>query len=103
MTAEPFPLPGTPVKTPADFFVLRLYVTGMTARSMTAIAVARALFDKELAGRYVFEIVDLLVHPELAEEKQIQATPTLVRELPLPVKWLVGDLTRPERVGLVLK
>lgn len=88
---------------PQEKYVLRLYVSGMTARSMTAIAALKALCEKLLPGRYELEVVNLFEHPELAEAKEILATPTLVKELPLPVRRLVGDLTKPDRVILVLQ
>lgn len=88
---------------PQEKYVLRLYVSGMTARSMNAITALKALCEKLLPGRYELEVINLLEHPELAEAKQILATPTLVKELPLPVRRLVGDLTKPDRVILVLQ
>lgn len=84
-------------------YVLRLYVAGMTARSMNAVAALKTLCEQLLAGRYELEIINLLEHPELAEAKEILATPTLVKELPLPVRRLVGDLTKPDQVILVLQ
>lgn len=86
-----------------DRYVLRLYVTGMTARSMNAVSALKTICEQMLPGRYELEVVNLLEHPELAEAKQILATPTLVKELPLPVRRLVGDLTKPDRVVLVLQ
>lgn len=77
---------------------LRLYVSGTTPRSLQAIEAVRALCDVHLAGRYDIEVIDLYQEPELARDRQIVATPTLVRELPLPVRKLVGDLTRKDRV-----
>lgn len=46
-----------------------------------------------MAGNYQITIVDVLEHPELAEEEKILATPTVIRELPLPRRRLVGDLS----------
>jgi len=84
-------------------YVLRLYVAGMTARSMNAVAALKTLCEQLLPGRYELEIINLLEHPELAEAKEILATPTLVKELPLPVRRLVGDLMKPDQVILVLQ
>jgi circadian clock protein KaiB len=86
-----------------EHYVLRLYVAGMTNRSMNAVASLKALCEQLLSGRYELEVINLLDHPELAEAKQILASPTLVKELPLPVRRLVGDLTTPDRVLLVLQ
>ncbi len=86
-----------------DKYVLRLYVAGMTARSMNAIDSLKSLCEQLVPGRYELEVINLLEHPELAEAEQILASPTLVKELPLPVQWLVGDVTNPDRLMLVLK
>jgi circadian clock protein KaiB len=72
---------------------LRLYVTDNTVLSERAITNVRALLSGELAGQYELEIVDVLEHPEAAEEGRIVVTPTLVRRRPEPVRHLVGDLS----------
>jgi circadian clock protein KaiB len=86
-------------------YVLRLYVTGLTLRSSQAIANLRALCQKYLAGRHDLEVIDLYQQPELAAGQQIIASPTLVKELPLPVRHLIGDLSDEQRVlvGLDLR
>lgn len=84
-------------------YVLRLYVTGMTDRSARSIGVIKAICEQLLPGRYELEVVDLLDRPELAEEKQIVAVPTLIKELPLPIRRLVGDLTNRDRVIMVMQ
>lgn|SRR5690606_4618962 len=79
-------------------FVLRLYVTGTTARSMRAIANLRRLCEQHLAGRYDLQVVDVYQQPELAAREQLVAAPTLVKESPLPLRRLVGDLSDQQRV-----
>ena len=79
-------------------FVLRLYVTGNTVRSGQAIANIRALCDDYLAGRYELEVVDIYQQPKAAAKEQIIAAPTLVKELPTPVKRLIGDLSDRDKV-----
>jgi circadian clock protein KaiB len=83
--------------------ILRLYVTAMTPLSMTAISTTKSLCEKYLAGRYDLEVINLFDRPEMAREKDIFVTPTLVRELPLPLRRLVGDLSKRERVIMVLQ
>lgn len=83
-------------------YVLRLYVSGLTTRSLQSIEALKALCERLLPGRYDLEVINLMDHPDLAEARQILAAPTLVKELPLPVRRLVGDLTRTDRVLLVL-
>jgi circadian clock protein KaiB len=79
-------------------YVLRLYVSGTTPRSLRAIEAVRALCDEYLAGRYEIEIIDVYQKPGLARGRQIIAAPTLVKELPPPIRKLIGDLTDVERV-----
>lgn len=74
-------------------FLLRLYVAGATERSRQAIVRARALCEAQLAGNYDLEVIDVYQQPGLAREGQIIATPTLVREFPLPLRRLIGNLT----------
>jgi circadian clock protein KaiB len=86
-------------------YLLRLYVTGSTARSTRSILNIRALCEDQLQGRYDLEVVDIYQQPGLAREQQIIAAPTLIKSLPLPLRKLVGDLSDRERVlvGLDLK
>ena len=81
---------------------LTLYVTGHTQRSDRAIANLRRICEEELKGRYELEIIDVLEQPQLAEEQKILATPTLIKDLPPPLKRLIGDLSDKERVLLGL-
>jgi circadian clock protein KaiB len=83
-------------------FVLRLYVTGLTPRSTQAIDTIKDICEAELKGRYDLEVVDLAKQPELAREADIVAAPTLIKQLPLPLRRLIGDLSNKERVLLGL-
>ncbi len=89
----------------AQNYVLRLYVTGMTSRSTTAIKNIKAICEEHLKGRYKLEVVDVYQHPGLAKGEQIIAAPTLIRHLPLPLRRFIGDMSRTERIllGLDLK
>jgi circadian clock protein KaiB len=87
---------------PAEPYLLRLYVTGMTPRSAEAIARIKAICEEHLAGRYDLEVIDIYQHPTLAKGEQIVATPTLIKKLPLPLRRIVGDLSNKERVLLGL-
>lgn len=88
-----------------EFFDLRLYIAGQTARSIAALANLQRICDEHLAGRYRIEVIDLVERPQLARGDQIFALPTLVRKLPEPIRKLVGDLSDTERalVGLDLR
>jgi circadian clock protein KaiB len=79
-------------------FVLRLFVTGITPRSLEAIEEVRKLCEQYLKGRYELETIDIYKHPQSAQNDQIFAAPTLVRLLPQPVRKIVGDMTKIEKV-----
>jgi len=75
-------------------YVLRLYVAGATRRSHEAILRARRLCETELKGNCQLEVIDVFQQPILARDGQILATPTLVKEFPLPVRRLIGNLSK---------
>lgn len=86
-------------------YLLRLYIAGHTAKSALALANLRRICEEHLAGRYQLEVIDLLENPALARGDQILALPSLVRQLPPPVKKIIGDFSNAERVlvGLDLR
>jgi circadian clock protein KaiB len=79
-------------------FVLQLYVTGATERSMRSIAMLKKLCDEELDGRCDIEVIDIYQHPEKARGEQIIVAPTLIKKLPAPIRRLIGDLSNKEKV-----
>ena len=79
-------------------FLLRLYVTGQTPRSIKSIDNLKQFCEKHLQGRYEIEVIDIYQQPGLAAENQIIAAPTLIKRLPLPLRRLVGDLSNQDRV-----
>lgn len=82
--------------------LLKLYVTGQTSRSQRAIANLRRICEEELAGQYEIQVIDVLERPQQAEDAKILATPTVIKELPAPIRRIIGDLTDSERVLLGL-
>ena len=84
---------------------LRLYVAGQTPKSLRAFANLKVLCEEHLKGRYQIEVIDLMENPQLARGDQIVAVPTLVRNLPQPVRKIIGDLSDSVRVlvGLDLR
>lgn len=85
-------------QTPDKGYNLRLYVAGQTPKSVAAIANIRKLCDEYLPGRYTIAIIDLMRDPALAQHHQIVAVPTLIRELPEPIRRIIGDLSNTQRV-----
>jgi circadian clock protein KaiB len=86
-----------------EFWNLRLYVAGQSARSVTAIANLRRICEEHLPGQCSIEVIDLVRNPEMAKADQIVALPTLVRKLPEPVRRIIGDLSATEKVLLVME
>jgi len=85
-----------------DKFVLKLYVTGHTPQSERAISNLRRICETELKSQFEMQVIDVLEHPQLAENDRIIATPTLIKSLPPPLRRIIGDLSDSERVLLGL-
>jgi len=78
--------------------VLKLYVSGMSQKSMQAIENIKSLCDEHLRGFFELEIIDLYKNPALASEQHIIFSPSLLKQLPLPQKTLVGTLSDTKKV-----
>ncbi len=83
-------------------YLLRLYVTGATPKSLKAIRNIKRICEEHLKGRYRLEVVDVYQQPVLAKGDQIIAAPTLIRHLPLPLRRFIGDMANTERILLGL-
>ncbi len=83
---------------------LLLYTAGQTPKSVKALANIKK-YAEEYLDDYSIEIIDLMINPQLAENDQILAVPTLVRRLPEPIRKIIGDLSNKEKVlvGLNIK
>ena len=79
-------------------YLLRLYVTGTTGRSIRAIQTVRRVCEEHLKGLYDLEVVDIYKNLPLARGDQIIAAPTLIRRLPAPLRRLIGDMSDEQRV-----
>ena len=86
------------METKEEIWELRLYVAGKTAKSVTALANLNLYCEEHLKDKYVIEVIDLLVQPQLAEGDQILAIPTLVKKVPEPIRKIIGDLSNEEKV-----
>ncbi len=86
-------------------YVLRLYVTGLTPKSVRAIENIKQICEEHLKGRYALEVVDVYQRPSLTADEQIIAVPTLIKQLPLPLRRMVGDMSNTDKVlvGLDLR
>ena len=83
---------------------LTLYVAGQTPKSVAAIRNLEAICAEHLGeGKYVIEVIDLRQAPHLAREHNIVAIPTLVRQLPVPIQKIIGDLSDTQKVLVSLQ
>jgi circadian clock protein KaiB len=89
----------------SEIWHLKLYMAGQTPKSIMAFANLKKLCEEHVKCQYRIEIIDLLKNPQLAKGDQILAIPTLVRNLPVPIRKIIGDLSDTERVlvGLDLR
>ncbi|MBE0676507.1 MAG: circadian clock KaiB family protein [Bacteroidales bacterium] len=89
----------------SEKYILRLYIAGMTPRSVHAISNIKKVCEEYLHGRYNLQVIDLYQTPQLAKGEQIIAAPTLIKKLPLPLRRIIGDMSNTERllVGLDLR
>ncbi|MBL1178674.1 circadian clock KaiB family protein [Pantanalinema sp. GBBB05] len=81
-----------------EFYQLRLYVAGNDPKSVRALQTVIALCEENLPGCYDLEVIDIYQQPERLETDQVFATPTLLKERPLPHYRLIGDLSDTEKL-----
>lgn len=78
--------------------ILKLYVSGMSSKSMAAIENLKLLCDEHLKGCFELEIIDIYKNPKIASEHHIVFSPSLLKKLPSPEKTLVGTLADTKKV-----
>lgn len=86
----------------SESWILRLYVAGQTPKSIAALSNLKEICEDQFKGKYKIEVVDLARSPEKAREDQIFAIPTLVRQIPIPIRKIIGDLSDRQRVLVTL-
>src|ERR1043165_4187690 len=79
-------------------YILRLYVTGSTPRSLKAIANLKRFCEEHLHDDYELQVIDIYKNPDAAREEQIIASPTLIKRLPAPLRRFVGDLSNTQKL-----
>lgn len=79
-------------------YILRLYIAGNTTKTKRTIQNLKRICDDKLKQGYELEIIDIQKHPEYAKKENIIATPTLIKQLPLPIRNLIGDMSDKEKV-----
>jgi len=103
--AKPASPKAEPPKAESNYYVLRLYIAGQAPKSVLAIANIKNICEEHLQGLYELVVIDLYQQPQLAQGDQIIAVPTLIKKLPLPLRRIIGDMSKTERVlvGLDLR
>ena len=79
-------------------YILRLYVTGSSARSLQAVQNLKTICEQHFPDDYDLEIIDIYENPTAARDEQIIAAPTLIKKLPEPLRRFVGDLSNTQRI-----
>ena len=88
----------TPVESKDQYYILQLFVAGTTPNSVRAIQIVRLICEEQLPGRHELEVIDIYQHTGQLAAGQVVVAPTLMRQSPLPVRRLIGDLTNRNRV-----
>ena len=81
-----------------EHYTFKLYIAGMSRNSQQAINNIQLICETHLQGRYNLEIIDIYQQPIFAKQGQIVAAPTLVKELPLPLRKFIGDLSQTDKI-----
>jgi circadian clock protein KaiB len=79
-------------------YILRLYVSGSSGRSLQAISNLKKICEEYFPDDYDLEVIDIYENPTAAREEQIVAAPTLVKKLPRPLRKFVGDLSNTQKI-----
>jgi circadian clock protein KaiB len=87
---------------PHEEWLLRLYVSGRGRLASRAETNLERLCRQYLKGRYRIDVIDLQENPLLAREHEVVAVPMVVREAPVPIRKVVGDLSDTRRALLAL-
>lgn len=83
---------GNGGKSAAPRYVLRLFVAGNTSRSLRAVENLKRICETHLYDDYDLEVIDIYQFPAMAAPAQVFAAPTLLKELPLPLRRIIGDM-----------
>lgn len=84
-------------------YQFKLFITGRSARAEKAIRSIRQLIKDNPSTEFHLDVVDVLETPDIAEKEKVLATPTLIKQIPPPVKRIVGDLSNTEKIKQYLE
>lgn len=98
----PVPFDQEPSQSQEEYYVLRLYISGTTTRSLKALQNIKKICEENLQGRYELEVIDVYQQPEIMLAEHILAIPTLIKKLPEPLRKIIGTLSNKEKILLGL-
>jgi len=81
-----------------EMYLLRLYIAGTSPASSKAVKNIRQVCEEHLQGRYQLEVIDLYQQPEHKLPERVVTAPTLLKELPPPLRCIIGDMSNTNRV-----
>jgi circadian clock protein KaiB len=90
------------VRSPQVIFRFRLFVSGDTQNSISAVVNLTKICEAYVPDRYEIEVVDVLRDPKRALAEGIFMTPTLVKLVPQPSQKIVGTLSQTETILMTL-
>ena len=76
-----------------QMYTLRLFVSGASRRSLQAIDNLKRLCEENFPDQYQLEVIDIYEQPGVAATEQLLAVPTLIKDFPLPVRRLIGNMS----------
>jgi circadian clock protein KaiB len=85
-------------KRKTSHYVLRLYIAGNNFRSQNAVENVKKICEEYLKGRYELDVIDIYQDRSKNLVDLVLAAPTLIKKLPLPLRRIIGDMTRKEKV-----
>jgi circadian clock protein KaiB len=79
-------------------FLLKLYISGSSPNSVRAVNNLKEICEAHLSSKYKLEIIDVHQDTSVAAKVQLVALPLLIKEFPLPVRKLIGDMSDTKKV-----
>ena len=89
-------------KTMTHKYILKLYIIGSNFASEIALNNLKKIISHDIRNSIELKVIDVRKHLQLAENDKILAVPTLIKELPLPIRKIIGDLSDIDKVLLGL-